>query len=87
MAHKKGQGSSQNQKGKRRGKRLGFKVFGGQLVQPGNIILRQRGRKFHPGDGVILGKDHTIQAKVEGVVTFTNKDQKRKYINVFPTQS
>ena len=87
MAHKKGQGSSQNQKGKRRGKRLGLKIFGGQQVQPGNIILGQRGKNFHPGEGVILGKDFTIQAKIEGVVTFTHKDNSRKYVNVFPTES
>lgn len=83
MAHKKGQKSTA-QKGKRRGKHLGFKISGGQLAKPGNIILRQRGKKFHPGQGVILGKDHTIQAKIEGVVTFTHKDQKRKYVNVVP---
>lgn len=69
MAHKKGGGSSRNGRDSN-SKRLGVKVFGGQAVVPGNIIVRQRGTKFHPGVGVDIGKDHTIFATVEGYVVF-----------------
>ncbi|MFQ3647938.1 MAG: 50S ribosomal protein L27 [Anaerolineae bacterium] len=69
MAHKKGGGSSRNGRDSN-SKRLGVKVFGGQAVVPGNIIVRQRGTKFHPGEGVGIGKDHTIFATVEGYVVF-----------------
>lgn len=85
MAHKKGQGSTKNNRDSE-SKRLGVKLFGGQLAIPGNIILRQRGTKFHPGQGVGLGKDHTIYATEAGVVTFTTKRNKRKFVHVLPIE-
>ena len=69
MAHKKGMGSSKNGRDSN-SQRLGIKHFGGEFVQPGAIILRQRGTRFYPGVGVGLGRDHTIYAKVEGAVQF-----------------
>ena len=67
-------------------KRLGVKSFGGQEVQPGAIIVRQRGTKFHPGENVGCGKDHTLFAKIEGKVSFTKKGTKlRQFINVEPS--
>lgn len=69
MAHKKGAGSTKNGRDSN-SKRLGVKKFGGQYVIPGNIIIRQRGTKFHPGEGVGIGKDHTIFATTEGYVLF-----------------
>ncbi len=83
MAHKKGQGSTQNNRDSA-GRRLGVKKFGGERVIPGNIIIRQRGTKVHPGTGVGIGKDHTIYALIEGVVKFENKDSKRKKVSVIP---
>ncbi len=82
MAHKKGQGSSRNGRDTA-GKRLGVKKFAGQKVVPGNIIVRQRGTTFHPGNGVGLGRDYTIFAVDDGVVEFI-KRQGRRYINVIP---
>ena len=82
MAHKKAGGSTRNGRDSE-SKRLGVKCFGGQQVRAGNIILRQRGTKFHPGDNVGLGRDYTIFAKVDGVVKFETKGPKnRKYISV-----
>ncbi|WP_367870677.1 50S ribosomal protein L27 [Luteolibacter sp. Populi] len=75
MAHKKGQGSVKNGRDSK-SKRLGVKKFGGQAVIPGNIIIRQRGTKWHPGRGVDIGKDHTIFAIVDGRVFF-DKDGRR----------
>ncbi len=72
MAHKKGVGSSKNGR-ESESKRLGVKNFGGQAAIAGNIIIRQRGTKHYPGDNVYMGKDHTIQAKVDGVVKFKKK--------------
>jgi large subunit ribosomal protein L27 len=72
MAHKKAGGKAQIQS-PRPGKRLGVKIFGGQVVSPGNIILRQRGTKFHPGQGVGAGRDHTLFALKKGVVEFKQK--------------
>lgn len=69
MAHKKGAGSSRNGRDSN-SKRLGVKRFGGEFVVPGNIIVRQRGTKFHPGENVGIGKDHTIFATIEGFVVF-----------------
>ncbi|MDZ4768780.1 MAG: 50S ribosomal protein L27 [Chloroflexota bacterium] len=69
MAHKKGGGSSRNGRDSN-SQRLGVKRFGGELVIPGNIIVRQRGTEFHPGENVGMGKDHTIFAKIEGFVVF-----------------
>ena len=83
MAHKKGQGSTQNNRDSA-GRRLGVKKFGGEVVIPGNIIIRQRGTKVHPGKNVGMGKDHTLFALVEGVVTFERKDKKRKQVSVLP---
>ena len=82
MAHKKAGGSTRNGRDSE-SKRLGVKCFGGQQVTAGNIILRQRGTKFHPGDNVGLGRDHTIFAKTDGVVKFETKGPKnRKYVSV-----
>jgi large subunit ribosomal protein L27 len=81
MAHKKGQGSSRNGRDSE-GRRLGIKKFGGQYVLAGNIIVRQRGTKFHPGENVGLGKDHTIFATAEGVVSFRTGKDERKFVSV-----
>ncbi len=83
MAHKKGQGSTQNNRDSA-GRRLGVKKFGGEAVIPGNIIIRQRGTKVHPGTGVGMGKDHTIFALVEGVVKFENRNNRQKKVSVIP---
>ena len=83
MAHKKGQGSTQNNRDSA-GRRLGVKKFGGETVIAGNIIIRQRGTKVHPGNGVGMGKDHTIFALIEGVVKFDNKTAAKKKVSVVP---
>ncbi len=83
MAHKKGQGSTQNNRDSA-GRRLGVKKFGGENVIPGNIIIRQRGTKVHPGTGVGMGKDHTIFALIDGVVKFGNKSSRQKRVSVVP---
>jgi len=83
MAHKKAGGSSRNGRDSA-GQRLGVKRFGGEHVIPGNIIVRQRGTKFHPGDNVGIGKDHTIFAMSEGRVAFQRKAGGRTYISVEP---
>ena len=84
MAHKKAGGSTRNGRDSE-SKRLGVKIFGGQQVAAGNIIVRQRGTRFHAGNNVGLGKDHTIFATTDGVVDFTVKGPKnRKYVNVVP---
>ncbi len=83
MAHKKGQGSTQNNRDSA-GRRLGVKKFGGQFVRAGNIIVRQRGTKIHPGNNVGLGKDHTIFALVDGTVSFERKDRNRKKVSIIP---
>ena len=83
MAHKKGQGSTQNNRDSA-GRRLGVKKFGGEAVIPGNIIIRQRGTKVHPGNGVGMGKDDTIFALVEGVVKFDNRTSRQKKVSVVP---
>ncbi len=83
MAHKKGQGSTQNNRDSA-GRRLGVKKFGGERVIPGNIIVRQRGTKIHPGSGVGMGKDHTIYALIEGVVKFEYKSKNKKRVSVVP---
>jgi large subunit ribosomal protein L27 len=82
MAHKKGQGSTQNNRDSA-GRRLGVKKFGGEFVRAGNIIIRQRGTKVHPGNNVGLGKDHTIYALTDGFVKFEIKDKKRKKVSVY----
>ena len=83
MAHKKGQGSTQNNRDSV-GRRLGVKKAGGEAVVPGNIIIRQRGTKVKPGNGVGMGKDHTIFAMIEGVVKFENHTAKQKKVSVVP---
>ncbi len=82
MAHKKGLGSSRNGR-ESESKRLGVKLFGGQLARPGNIIVRQRGTRFWPGKGVGMGKDHTLFALVEGVVHFRER-KGRRFVDVQP---
>ena len=86
MAHKKAGGSSRNGRDSA-GRRLGVKKYGGELVIPGNIVIRQRGTQFHPGDNVGMGKDHTIFAKVEGHVNFRQKAGGRTYVSVEPKAS
>lgn len=81
MAHKKGGGSSRNGRDSE-SKRLGVKRFGGEFVIPGNIIIRQRGTRFHPGENVSMGKDHTIFATKEGFVRFYHKRDGKRYISV-----
>ena len=83
MAHKNAGGSSNSGRDSA-GRRLGGKKSGGQAVIPGNIIIRQRGTKFFPGDNVGMGKDHTIFAKSEGRVMFTTKRNKRTFVSVQP---
>ena len=82
MAHKKGGGSTRNGR-ESHSKRLGVKIYGGEHIVPGNIIIRQRGSEFHPGEGVGMGKDHTLFAKVEGKVQFAIKGaQKRRTVSI-----
>jgi large subunit ribosomal protein L27 len=83
MAHKKAGGSSRNGRDSR-GRRLGVKKFGGEIVVPGNIIVRQRGTKFHPGTHVGIGRDHTIFATSDGAVQFHAGRAGRTYISVVP---
>ena len=83
MAHKKAGGSSRNGRDSA-GRRLGIKKYGDEIVIPGNIIVRQRGTKFHPGAGVGIGKDHTIFATVGGRVKFHHKGAGRVYVAVEP---
>ncbi len=86
MAHKKAGGSSRNGRDSE-AKRLGVKRYGGQLVKAGNIIVRQRGTEFHPGDNVGMGKDHTLFALIEGTVKFTVRgEQKRRTVVIKPVQ-
>ena len=84
MAHKKAGGSSRNGRDSA-GRRLGVKIFGGQAVIPGNIIVRQRGNKWWPGEGVGQGKDHTLFATAEGKVKFHKGLKGRTFISVLPT--
>jgi large subunit ribosomal protein L27 len=84
MAHKKGGGSTRNGRDSN-SKRLGVKRFGGEYVIPGNIIVRQKGTKLHPGNNVGLGRDYTIFSMIEGQVTFEVK-QGRKYVSVYPVE-
>ncbi len=81
MAHKKAGGSSRNGRDSI-GRRLGIKKFGGEAVIPGNIIVRQRGTKWHPGEHVGMGRDHTIFAKAEGRVAFSRRSGGRVYVSV-----
>ncbi len=86
MAHKKSGGSSRNGRDSE-SKRLGVKKYGGEVVIPGNIIVRQRGTQYYPGENVGMGKDHTIFAKVEGNVSFRKRAGGRQYINVLPADA
>jgi large subunit ribosomal protein L27 len=86
MAHKKAGGSSRNGRDTA-GRRLGVKKFGGETVVAGNIIIRQRGTKWHPGTNVGLGKDHTIYALVDGQVTFQTKSGGKSFVSVAPLQA
>ena len=82
MAHKKAGGSSRNGRDSA-GQRFGVKRFGGQKVQAGNILVRQRGTKLHPGNNVGLGKDYTIFAKIDGIVAYERFGKKRKRVSVY----
>ncbi|MBS4062748.1 MAG: 50S ribosomal protein L27 [Bacteroidetes bacterium] len=86
MAHKKGAGSSNNGR-ESESKRLGVKIFGGQFAKSGNIIIRQRGTKHHPGENVGIGKDHTIFALVDGTVEFRKKRDDRSFVSVVPAEA
>jgi len=86
MAHKKGVGSSKNGR-ESHSKRLGVKKFGGEAVIAGNIILRQRGTKHHPGENVGLGKDHTLFALTDGKVAFVKKADGKSIVNVLPAEA
>ncbi len=86
MAHKKGQGSSRNGRDSE-SKRLGVKVFGGQTIKAGGIIVRQRGTKIHPGNNVGKGGDDTLFALINGVVTFERYDRNRKKVSVYPANA
>lgn len=86
MAHKKAGGSSRNGRDTA-GRRLGVKLSGGQSARAGNIIIRQRGTKWHPGTGVGLGRDHTIFAVVDGVVTFRSKAGGKSFVSVVPREA
>ena len=83
MAHKKGVGSSKNGR-ESESKRLGVKLFGGQVAKAGNILVRQRGTVQNPGENVGIGKDHTLYALVDGVVSFRKKEKDRSYVSVTP---
>ncbi|MDF2142668.1 50S ribosomal protein L27 [Paenirhodobacter sp. CAU 1674] len=83
MAHKKAGGSSRNGRDSA-GRRLGVKLYGGQAAAPGNIIVRQRGTTWYPGEGVMMGRDHTIFAVVDGKVTFKKGLKGRTFISVLP---
>jgi large subunit ribosomal protein L27 len=83
MAHKKGMGSSRNGRDSNP-QRLGVKEFGGESVRAGNVLVRQRGTKFHPGKNVGVGKDYTLFALIDGIVTFEG-DRKRRRISVYPS--
>ena len=81
MAHKKGVGSSKNGR-ESESKRLGVKIFGGQFAKAGNIIVRQRGTVHHPGTNVGMGKDHTLFAKIDGIVIFRKKRDNKSFVSV-----
>lgn len=83
MAHKKGVGSTDNGRDSN-SKRLGVKLFGGQVAKAGNIIIRQRGTKYHPGENVYMGRDFTIHAKVDGNVSFHKSYRNRMYVSIVP---
>ena len=86
MAHKKGVGSSKNGR-ESESKRLGVKIFGGQAAIAGNIIVRQRGTTHNTGENVYMGKDHTLHAKVDGIVEFRKKKDNRSYVSIAPFEA
>lgn len=86
MAHKKGAGSSRNGR-ESESKRLGVKIYGGQVAIAGNIIVRQRGTAHHPGANVGIGKDHTLYALTEGLVQFRKKKDNRSFVSVVPFET
>jgi len=83
MAHKKGVGSSKNGR-ESESKRLGVKIYGGQVCKAGNILVRQRGTAHHPGNNVGIGKDHTLFALIDGTVVFRKKRDNKSYVSVEP---
>ncbi len=86
MAHKKGMGSSRNGR-ESESKRLGVKLYGGQFAKAGNIIVRQRGTRHHPGENVGLGKDHTLFALIDGNVKFRKKRNNKSYVSIEPIEA
>lgn len=86
MAHKKGVGSSKNGR-ESQSKRLGVKIFGGESCKAGNIIIRQRGTEFHPGDNIGMGKDHTLFALVDGTVSFKVGREDRRFVSIIPAET
>ena len=86
MAHKKGVGSSKNGR-EAHSKRLGVKIFGGQAAIAGNIIVRQRGTQHNAGENVYIGKDHTLHAKVDGIVKFEKKKNNKSYVSVIAVEA
>ncbi|MDA3865164.1 MAG: 50S ribosomal protein L27 [Salinivirgaceae bacterium] len=85
MAHKKGMGSTRNGR-ESESKRLGVKIFGGQICRAGNILVRQRGTQHNPGNNVGMGKDHTLFALIDGKVEFRKKRNDRSYVSVVPAE-
>ena len=86
MAHKKGVGSSKNGR-ESHSKRLGVKIFCGEACKVGNIIIRQRGTEFHPGENIGMGKDHTLFALVDGTVSFKVGKEDRRYVSIIPAEA
>ena len=86
MAHKKGVGSSKNGR-ESHSKRLGVKIFGGQVAIAGNIIVRQRATQHNAGENVYIGKDHTLNAKIDGIVKFEKKKNDKSYVSVIPLEA
>ena len=85
MAHKKGVGSSRNGR-ESESKRLGVKLFGGQLCKAGNILVRQRGTQHHPGENVGIGRDHTLFALIDGTIQFRKKADNKSFVSVLPLE-
>ncbi len=83
MAHKKGAGSSRNGR-ESESKRLGVKIFGGQVAKAGNILVRQRGTQHHPGINVGMGRDHSLFALIDGTVEFRKKKDNKSYVSIVP---
>jgi large subunit ribosomal protein L27 len=86
MAHKKGAGSTRNGR-ESESKRLGVKLYGGQLVKAGNILVRQRGTVHNPGNNVGIGRDHTLFAKTDGIVQFRKKRDNKSYVSIEPVEN